>query len=54
VADDQSSSQSQHGDTSEFDKGSFNGVSICPVSAKEAIAIGKKRNKEKARVSQRS
>jgi hypothetical protein len=42
VADDQSSSQSRRGDTINFNEGSFNGVSICPALAKEALATGKK------------
>jgi hypothetical protein len=47
MADYQCSSKSWRSNTSKLDERSFNGVPICPVSAKETIVAGKKRNKEK-------
>jgi hypothetical protein len=41
MADDQSSSKSQHKDTGRFEEGSFNGVTIRPASVKETITTRK-------------
>jgi hypothetical protein len=41
VADDQGSSKPWCGNTNKLDEGSFNGIPICPASAKETTAAGK-------------
>jgi hypothetical protein len=53
MANDQRSNKPWRSNTSELDEGSFNGVPICLALAKETTGAGKKRDKEKTRVSQR-